>query len=94
MNKMYTQNFQEYYYAFFCFNSVDSTDTTYYNFADQASVESMLETLSQEPFTTAEAATIYSDPQFGMSSYKALTYWVAAALQARTQFTQSGAGSE
>jgi hypothetical protein len=51
MNKMYTQSFQDYYYAFFCFNSVDASDSTYYNFADQASVESMLENLSQEPFT-------------------------------------------
>jgi hypothetical protein len=57
---MFNQSFQSYYYAFYCFNSVDSTNTDYYNFADQTSVETMLTTLTN-PFTSADATTIYTE---------------------------------
>jgi len=57
---MFNQSFQSYYYAFFCFYSQDSTDSSYYNFADQTSVETMLTTLTN-PFTSADATTIYNE---------------------------------
>jgi hypothetical protein len=42
MSKMYTQSFQDFYYAFYCFNSKDATVTGYFNFSEQTNVEAML----------------------------------------------------
>lgn len=93
MNKMYTQNFQEFFYGFYCFHSADGSDSSYYNFSSETDVETLLQSIAT-PFSQAEAATIYTDPQYGMNSAKTMTYWVAASLAARSYFTLSGAGSE
>jgi len=45
-------------------------------------------------FSPADAATIYSEKYYGMSTYKDLTYWMNACLSARSQVSGSGSGTE
>lgn len=78
---MFTQSFQTYFYSL----------VAWYNYYDdQATVVAALQ-VAPISMTATEAANVYIDDQCGMSTYKSLTYWAAAALAARG--TAGGSGS-
>lgn len=78
---MFTQSFQTFFYSL----------SAWYNYYDtEATVVAALQ-VAPISFTEEQATAVYTDGQCGMSTYKALTHWVAAALAART--TAGGVGS-
>lgn len=81
VDKMFTEDFKSYYYAMYAY-------TNYYK--NQATVTKDLRVyilLSStnvpapaDPWSSAQILQLYSDPKYGMSSAKTLTYWVNADL--------------
>jgi len=68
-NKMYNQNFRNFYYA----------ANSYYNyFNSQANANSTFATTTIDP---ANWTAIWSDPTYGMNSTKAMTWWVGASVK-------------
>ena len=81
---MFNQSFQSYFYSLIAWNN-------YYD--DNTTVEAML-AAAPVSMSAPDAATVYADPQYGMVTFKALTYWVAASLAAREAADGSGAGTD
>jgi hypothetical protein len=64
-SKMYSQNFQQFYYALNCYNSY------FWNETDV--LATVLDGLSLDA-----QSIVYNDTQYGMSSTAGLTAWMAA----------------
>ena len=67
-NKLFTQDFQSFFYAINSYNS-------FFWDASFVYAEVFEDIMSEEDFNT-----VYYDPKFGMNTHKALVIWVQATL--------------